>query len=124
MREAGHKPGREGENIMKTYCVRFYNDVTKSVFCVMKMSREKFTKRDWNIIVSTLFEEACEGIDNRSLFADVYCCELNDMPPINLPGPYPLGSLTVACETAVDGSTIWAHILANGTHVRTMNIAE
>ena len=106
---------------MKTYSVRFYNDVTKEVFCVFEMQRERFTKRDWDNIVLTLFQTAAEGIENRSLFADVFCCTANDLKdtPVNT-----LGVLTVACETTVDGSEIWAHIFANSTHVRNMNIAS
>lgn len=55
---------------MKKYSVRFYNDVTKEVFYVMEMERKRFAKRDWDNIVLMLFQTACEGIDNRSLFAD------------------------------------------------------
>ncbi len=102
------------------YSVRFYNDVTKEIFCVFEMERERFTKRDWDNIILTLFQTACEGIENRSLFADVYYCKADDLKniPVNT-----LGVLTVACETTVDGSTIDAHIFANSQHVRNMNIA-
>lgn len=110
----------EERKIIMKYSVRFYNDVTKEIFCVFEMERERFTKRDWDNIVLTLFQTACEGIENRSLFADVYCCKADDLKhiPVNT-----LGVLTVACETTVDGSTIDAHIFANSQHVRNMNIA-
>ena len=105
---------------MKTYSVRFYNDITKEVFCVFEMQRERFTKRDWDNIVLTLFDMAAESNQNRSLFADVYYCTANELAniPVNT-----LGVLTVACETTVDGSEICAHIFANSQHVRNMMIA-
>lgn len=110
----------EERKIIMKYSVRFYNDVTKEIFCVFEMERERFTKRDWDNIILTLFQTACEGIENRSLFADVYYCKADDLKniPVNT-----LGVLTVACETTVDGSTIDAHIFANSQHVRNMNIA-
>ena len=103
---------------MKTYSVRFYNDITKSVFEAWEFQRTRFTKRDWDNIVLALFATAAKSIENRSLFADVYETEADEMPPIGT-----LGVITVACETTVNRSEIWAHIFANSTHVRSMCIA-
>ena len=102
------------------YTVRFYNNVTKEIFCVMEIERERFTKCDWDNVILTLFQTACEGIENRSLFANVYYCKACDLKhiPINT-----LGVLNVVCETTTDGENIDAHIFANNMHVRDMNIA-
>ena len=99
-----------------TYTVRFWNDITKEIPVVMIFTAPRFTKRQYDIIVSQLFHLAAESIDNRSLFADVY---IGENPAISA-----LGVITVACETVVDGSTIDAHIFCNSEHVRKMNIAS
>lgn len=102
------------------YTVRFYNNVTKEIFCVMEIERKRFTKRDWDNIILTVFHTACEDFTTRSLVADVYPCRANDLKhiPINT-----RGVLTVSCETVTDGENIDAHIFVNGVHVRNMNIA-
>ena len=102
-----------------TYTVRFWNDVTKEIPAVMVFNAPRFTKRQYDIIVSELFMLAAESIDNRSLFADVYAGDEHNLPEIGT-----LGIITIACETCVDGSTIDAHIFCNSEHVRKMNIAS
>lgn len=104
------------------YTVRFYNDVTKEIPCVMEFDIPRFTKRQYDIILMELFYMAAESIENRSLFADVYCNTTSDDLK-NIPVGT-LGNLTIACETTTDGSEIWAHIFVNSTHVRNMNIAS
>ena len=103
-----------------TYTVRFWNDVTKEIPAVMVFDTPRFTKRQYDIIVSQLFMLAAENIDNRSLFADVYEGSESNLPPV----VGTLGVITIACETFVDGSTIDAHIFCNSVHVRKMNIAS
>lgn len=102
-----------------TYTVRFWNDVTKEIPAVMVFTAPRFTKHQYDIIVSQLFHLAAESIENRSLFADVYLGSETDLPAVGT-----LGVITVGCETYVDGSTIDAHIFCNSEHVRKMNIAS
>lgn len=104
---------------MRKYTVRFWNDVSKEVYEVWELQREKITKRDYDNILSSLFEMAAESIDNRSLFADIYYGGIEDLPAAGT-----LGVITVACETMADYPTINANIFINSVYRRTMNIAD
>ena len=103
-----------------TYAVRYYNDVTKEVFRAEEINIDRIDNRTFKRIVGVLFEEAGESYMNRSLFADVYPCDVDKLKDIPINS---LGLLTIACETTTDGETIDAHIFVNSCHVRNMNIA-
>ena len=106
------------------YLVRVLNEVTKDYPVLLEFERERFTKRDFDNIVLTLFYLAAEGIENRQLVADVFRAETR-ADVWTKAAKHDIGTaFTVYCNTFVDGSTIDAYVRVNGNFYRKMNIAS
>lgn len=76
---------------------------------VMEFDRERFTKREWEELLSMLFELSCDieySVMHVRVFRDGKC------------------AFAVDSETVVDGSTINTFVYIRGHVYRIMNIAE
>ena len=79
----------------------------------------KFTKRQYDNVLLTLFDHACGGCENDSMAATIY-----DHGIHSLRGSGTKPVITLLCTTETDGANIWSDIHANGTFVRRMTIAN
>lgn len=56
---------------MRNYRITYMNELTGEVFEVHEFARERFTKREWDIVTTCLFYHAAESIDYRQISAKV-----------------------------------------------------
>ena len=95
---------------MKHYTVHIINDTIKpDVLEIFEMNRTRFSKRDYKIILDSIFFWNAQNCDFNKMRAEVFC---NDKPV-----------LTIRGEVRLNGCEIWTDIFANDEYVRTMNIA-
>ena len=107
-----------------TYTVRFQNHLTGEALTIMQFERQRFTMREYRIVLSELFFLAAVSKDNRSLTADVFCSSDPESLDTILSRPEgERGLLSLECTTTTDGSTITAHITMNGQPIRHMIVA-
>ena len=85
---------------MKKYLIDFERTTRSGEenLLIIEAERVRFTKREFDIVMSWLFEFAGEGIENKELTAYVSC----DMEPV----------LTVKFHTEEDGPDITAYAYA------------
>ena len=106
-----------------TYLIRVYNKLTKEYPAILELSRERFTKRDFDQIIKTLFDLAAESNENSRLVADVFHGECSADAWTRAVSRR-VGDFAVFCSTDTTGSAIDAHILINSRPYRVMNIAS
>ena len=100
------------------YTIRIWNGITGEIMEVMET--QGFSKRTYKHIVETLFWLACDGIENRSLYADIYHCEASKLKYIPLSKK---GDFTISADTIVSGCNIWLNLWVNHSFIRCMAIA-
>ena len=85
---------------MKKYYIDFERTTRSGEenLLIIEAERVRFTKREYDLMLSWLFTFAGEGIENKALTAYVSC------------GKRPV--LFVRCDTEVDGSEVTAYISA------------
>lgn len=100
------------------YTVRIWNDIEKYNIAVMVFTCDRFTKKQYDIVLDEMFYWACQGCENRLLVADVFKGNV-DLKNIN----NERGLFSVYGETMVEGSTIDMYVHNNSEFYRKMNIA-
>lgn len=102
------------------YTVRFWNDIEKTNSEFIVFSCDRFTKKQYDIVLCGLFYLACQGCENDSLIADVFKGEVN----LNDIKDDERGLFSIYSKTVVDGSTIDLLVYNNSEFYRKMNIAN
>ena len=72
---------------------------------------ERFSRKNYNHLIQSMFIDACGGWESRDLLTTVY----------NYNGK---AVCTIKMTTTVDGSTIWCDVFVNDEWVRRMYIAQ
>lgn len=111
---------------MKTYTTRFLNCRNYEIFCATEVKREKFTKREFDQVISILFEAACESYLNDDLRADIFECDVDEMfraryTPDSLQNKH---RFTVTARTHDNKPEIYTTICVNDQPVRVMTVAD
>ena len=114
---------------MKKYAVVFVNETLKEITTIFFWKRDRFTHREYKIVVSELFEQsAFYGINGKKIVANVYNAELYDDKDVDgfshLVYDEKEVLFRVSIESHVDGSTVISNLNVNGKYVKSMVIAD
>jgi hypothetical protein len=114
------------EKNMKTYTTRFVNCRTYGIICTAEVKREKFTKREFDQIISFLFEAAAKSYLNDDLRADVFECDADEVyraryTPDSLQDKH---RFTVTARTTDRKPEIYTTICVNDQPIRVMTVAD
>ena len=95
---------------MNVYRIVIINNKTNEPETIMEMSRPRFTKREYDVMLQEMFMLAAESIDYQHLTAEIYCNGIQVH--------------SIHCDTVVDGSRITAVVHMGYTRfIRNMAIA-
>ena len=97
---------------MNRYRVIIWNDTrtaNRELIEVIDMDRRRFTKREYDMVVQSLFYWGASSCVYDTMTAEIYCNGKKVMD--------------VCCKTRQDGSEIRSTILANNEPVRMMTVA-
>lgn len=94
---------------MNNYKIMIMNNKTNELEIMMEMKRPRFTKREYDMAIRTMFMLAAESIDYEHLTAEIYCNGIK-VESIN-------------CDTRADYPRIDALISTGGRFIRQMAVA-
>ena len=94
---------------MNTYTITFWDDTKNEDLEIHEMNRKRFTKREYDNVILTLFYFAAQSIDFRNIHAEIRCNGEE--------------IFRIYCKTRTDGSNITAQMTFNDYILRDIVIA-
>ena len=88
-----------------------YENLVSGNLVEMTIGSERFSHRDYNQLIQSMFIDACGGWESRDLLTTVYGYKSKVI-------------CTIKMITTVDGSMIWCDVFVNDKWVRKMYIAQ